>query len=97
VTDDSDEAEECSTLTTARCKFETSNNNWLDHDCVVHDPFIKNDIEHRYNVIEELASGGKDNSDKAFKLIYQCKKNLCNNAEHAEKVIGLHPSEEVVQ
>lgn len=89
MSDDADANVDCSNLAADRCKFEHSKDVTYDQECVSYDSSLMYDIEHRYNVIEELANGGEDNSGRAFKLKYQCKKDLCNDEDHYEKVVGL--------
>ena len=72
-----------------RCKFARSKDLMIK-ECAFDDP-NENDIEYRFNVIEEISNQGTDNSAESFKLFYLCKTNFCNSDEHVQQVrfIGL--------
>jgi hypothetical protein len=84
INDDSDDTI-CST-TENRCKFDHSKDVAVDQACTTQDPNAKYDIQYRFNIIEEIASHGIDNSAHALKCFYLCKTDHCNSHDNFENV-----------
>ncbi|CAF1200572.1 unnamed protein product [Rotaria sordida] len=69
-----------------QCIFSFSKGHSLQKSCAMNYSDIQYDIEYRFNIIEEIANDGFDNSHSAFKFFYLCNSDFCNNDGNIVKV-----------
>jgi hypothetical protein len=68
-----------------RCKFDLKKGD-VEKGCAIDDPDEEFDLEYRFNLIQEIADSGTDNSAKSLKCIYLCKTDLCNSEDNFVQV-----------
>ena len=95
-TDGAGKIDQCSEPPEARCKFEQLKDTSRTQECTAYDQSLKYDVEQRHSVIEEAVANGLNKTDKAFKVMYLCKKNSCNDDSHTKGVHRLNPRDAIV-
>jgi hypothetical protein len=69
-----------------RCQFYHSKDVAIGQACAAEDPTSPYDIQYRFNIIEDIASHGTDNSAESLKCSYLCKTDHCNSVDNFEHV-----------